>query len=287
MLGFETMEQLLLPYGKPHFAERNCAHLPKILSCTGLERVHFDSQWNADDHTHTFSMRGTNIMSFGIQFDSPSMFVQKWSTYCKTFRKGCLNLGTIASIVLGQPPALEVTLTLSPGAVAPTLHGCLCVVLAIMNPLLFLEEIVSLGLSITMVYLRDNRTMDAADMMICQGLLTECRSHIWQAAGEECHVPCLSQVKSLPTPRMCTPKLKQPRPRGKKRKRRPSSPRTCTRTELPPTSPPPISPKETVHETAPWFRSFHRNIRRVNDFARGIGYANLLQCNRFLSDEEN
>lgn len=283
MLGFNTVEQLLLPYGRPQFVQPECALLPKILSCTGLERVRFESQWNADDHTHTFSVRGTHMMPVGIQFDSPSAFVQQWSAHCKTFRNCCLTLGTIASIIHGQPPLLEVTLTLSPGAVAPTLHGCLCVVLAIMNPLMFLEEIVSLGLSITMVYLRDNRTMDAADMMVCQELLSECRSHIWHAADSECHLPCLSQVKNLPTPRMSVPKPKQPR--GKKRKiKRPSSPSPCRSTELPP---PPINTTETVHETASWYKSFHRNIRRANDFARGIGYANLLQCNRFFSDEEN
>ena len=160
--GFQNMESLLMPFGPPQWdGERKDIRLPPVLRRSGCSSIHINRDAELRGHFVQFP-RGDVV-----DFDTLDELVTALSVHapCLTLRRHLVSdeedLGTLL-------------ITLSIHQHAQDLHAVLTALYCYLNPLLLLDEAVSLAVASCMLILQDNRTMFSDDLVVCHAWHRRC-----------------------------------------------------------------------------------------------------------------
>ena len=159
--GFGSATSLLLPYGEPKLSVcKSQVLLPGILRRTGCHTI--DLHRDPETVGHFIQWVGHSAMDF-------------------------CNIQELIPILMGSPPirlrhllqeteTSSVRVCISSGQTVPELHAILCGLFCFLNPLLLLDEVVSLAVAVCILFFEDNRTMSPDHLAVCYRWHDQCWS---------------------------------------------------------------------------------------------------------------
>ena len=159
--GFGSTTSLLLPYGEPKLSVcKSQVLLPGILRRTGCHTI--DLHRDPETVGHFIQWVGHSAMDF--------CNIQELIPILTTSPPICLRQ------LLQETEAPSVRVCISSGQTVPELHAILCGLFCFLNPLLLLDEVVSLAVAVCILFFEDNRTMSPDHLAVCYRWHDQCWS---------------------------------------------------------------------------------------------------------------
>ena len=168
--NFHTMDDLLLPFGRPYWtAEQTAVQLPPVLQRCGCSSVNVVRDVSARGHFVQFSQRhlldfiGIHDLIEALSASGP-----------------CVPFTSLIVPSLDEIGAVVVAISIHQSV--QDVHAVLTALFCYFNPLLLLDEAVSLAVAVCMLVFHDNRTMSPDDLAVCHAWHQLCWRNVIETA---------------------------------------------------------------------------------------------------------